>query len=216
MSRHHTVTWKLNTKHNDFTIIVRLAWDDMHRVAWQQKMYRHGNTHCCPGNILCRPGNVPSSPGNIRTWFSWQHTLFSWSPMPKSVQACSTNMSYSLKDPLSKRTSTRSLAVSFPCSKYELASWRDRIPTHPLTVLCCFSILFSPPPFKALCLFSSSVPATPSEYARPHPLTKQGKGRKILQLLLRADIFSDEVKGQNGCGFRVETETKEVNKDFFG
>ena len=43
-------------------------------------------------------------------------TLFCGSPMPKSVQECSTNMSYSRNDPASNSTLTRSLAVSFPCS----------------------------------------------------------------------------------------------------
>ena len=37
--------------------------------------------------------------------------------MPKSVHACSTNMSYSRKLPGSTRRSTRSLADSLPCNK---------------------------------------------------------------------------------------------------
>ncbi len=62
-------------------------------------------------------------------------------------------------------------------------------PVKGLTVLCCFSILFSPPPFKALLLFSSKVAAALRENPRLHPFGRRVNGLKNLQELCR-DIFS--------------------------
>lgn len=63
------------------------------------------------------------------------YTLFF--SIPKSVQLCSTNMSYSTKELSSKSTLILSLEFNFPA-------------------LCCFSILSKPPPSNALARISST------------------------------------------------------------
>ena len=62
---------------------------------------------------------------------------YSFFSIPKLVQRCSLNMSYSSKLPSSSSMSIRSRAVYLPRA-------------------CCFSIAFSPPPIRACSRFSMS------------------------------------------------------------